>query len=148
LVLDWQQTRTGNVLFKREILEDMEKPFRQGFGSGAEDKDFFKRLIESGHIFTWCNEAVVYEVVPPERWKRRYLLKRALLQGQNQKYLADFRSIAKSIIAVPLYTFLLPFLLLIGHRMFMRYLLKLVDHVGKLVAVVGFKPLGDKYLTG
>jgi hypothetical protein len=105
-------------------------------------------MIEAGRVFTWCNEAVVHEVVPPERWKRGYLLKRALLRGQNEKHLADYRSIAKSVVAVPLYAFLLPFLLLLGQHFFMKYLIRLLDHAGKLLAMLGLKPLGDKYLNG
>ena len=38
--------------------------------------------IEQGHYFVWCNEAPVYETVPPERWKKSVILKRALLRGK------------------------------------------------------------------
>jgi hypothetical protein len=36
-----------------------------------------------GHVFRWCNEGLVYETVPQERWKRSYLVKRAMLRGRN-----------------------------------------------------------------
>ena len=147
-VLDWRETRTGNVLIKRTILNGLDEPFRRMFGSGAEDCDFFRRMIEVGRVFIWCNEAVVNEIVPPERWRRSYLVKKALLQGQNQRHLADFKSVAKSLVAIPVYAILLPVLLLVGQHAFMRYLLKLLDHTGKLVSLVGLKPLGDKYLAG
>ena len=76
-VLDWRQTRTGNAMLRRKILEPITVPFDPALGSGGEDQDFFRRMIAEGHRFIWCNEAVVYEVVPPERWNRSYLFRRA-----------------------------------------------------------------------
>lgn len=146
--LGWRETRTGNVLLRRQILEGHQEPFRTEFGNGGEDQDFFKRMMQEGRVFIWSNEAVVYEVVPPERWKRRYMLKRALLRGQNEKLLLNYRSIVKSVIAVPLYTLLLPFLLLMEHHILMTYSIRLFDHVGKLFAVIGLRPIGGKYLKG
>jgi succinoglycan biosynthesis protein ExoM len=146
--LSWQQTTTANVFFRRRILEGIEEPFRPQFGSGCEDNDFFKRMIEQGRVFIWCQEAVVHEFVPPQRWSRRYLFKRALLRGQNNRHFADFRGVAKSIIAVPVYGILLPLLLVLGHHLFMRYLIKLGDHAGKLLGLIGFRPMGNKYLAG
>jgi hypothetical protein len=46
-------------------------------------------------------------------------------------------AIMKSLIAVVVYASLLPFLHIGGHHLFMRYLIKLCDHVGGLVAVLG-----------
>jgi len=145
--ITWREGRTGNVLFKSQILADIPGPFRRQFGSGSEDTDFFRRMAERGRVFTWCNEAIVYEFVPPMRWKRSYMLKRALLRGQNQRHLGSFSGVAKSVVAVPLYMILLPFLLLFGQQLFMKYLIKLFDHTGKLLAVLGFTPLGNKYIT-
>ena len=98
-------------------------------------------------MFVWCQEAEVQEVVPPARWRRGYLFKRALLRGQNNRHFADFRSAAKSIIALPLYAVSLPVLLLLGHHLFMRYLIKIGDHAGKLLGLLGLQLMGDKYLT-
>ena len=147
-LLDWRETRTGNVLFRRQIVQGIEEPFRREFGNGGEDQDFFRQMMQKGHRFIWCNEAVAYEVVPPERCRRSYMLKRALLRGQNERHLLHARSIAKSTIAIPLYAVLLPFLLLFGQHVFMKYSIKLLDHTGKLAAVFGLKPLGKTYLSG
>lgn len=147
LVLDWRYTRTGNVLFRRAILDGVAEPFRKVLGNGGEDGDFFKRMIAQGRVFVWCNEAPVQEIVPPERWTRRYYLKRALLSGQNQRHHANVTSVAKSLVAFPAYTFMLPFLFLAGDHVAMRYLLKLAAHGGKLAGVSGFKPMGDRYFS-
>ncbi len=65
--LSWEQSRTGNVLFKKEILNSLNPPFRQKFGTAGEDMDFFRRAMNMGFSFVWCNEAVVYEVSPSSR---------------------------------------------------------------------------------
>jgi glycosyltransferase involved in cell wall biosynthesis len=148
VVLHWRQTRTGNVLLRREILDGVSAPFNREFGNGGEDQDFFRRMMAAGNRFVWCNEGVVYEIVPPERRTRRYLLKRALLRGQNEKLLLSAPSIAKSLLAVPLYAVSLPFIALRGEHAFMNYSIRLLDHVGKLCAAVGLRPVSGKYLNG
>ena len=82
-IVGWQESRTGNVLFRRSILDGTEEPFDSAFGTGGEDVDFFLRMAKRGCVFRWCNEGVVYETVPKERWTRTYMLKRALLRGRN-----------------------------------------------------------------
>lgn len=148
LVLQWWQTRTGNVLFRREILTGIIEPFRREFGNGGEDQDFFRRMMERGHRFVWCNEAAVYEVVPAERRSRRYFWRRALLRGQNEKLLLNPRSIAKSLLAVPFYLLSLPFVSMLGEHVLMDYSVRLLDHAGKLLVAVGVKPIRGKYLNG
>jgi succinoglycan biosynthesis protein ExoM len=146
--LHWRQARTGNVLFRKRILKDVQEPFRAQFGIGGEDQDFFERMMEAGHSFIWCDEAVAYEVVPPERWTRAYVLKRALLRGQNEcHHRPDPIGIVKSLIAAPLYALSLPVLLLASHHLFMRNLIRLCDHSGKILALVGFRPAGRTYVS-
>ena len=145
-VMPWQECRTGNVLFRRNILDSSATPFRQEFGRGGEDQDFFHRMIEQGHRFIWCNEAIVYEVVPPSRWSRRFMIHRALLRGRNTFRHPEnrLRNLLKSFIAVPAYALALPVLLLAGHHFFMKYLVKLADHVGRLLASVGLNPVTER----
>jgi succinoglycan biosynthesis protein ExoM len=137
--VNWDEARTGNVLFKREILNSVDIPFRSEFATAGEDVDFFRRMMEKGHAFIWCNEAVVYEVVPASRCTRSYLLKRALLRGSNfNKHPTDrLRNATKSMIAVPCYTLALPVLALFGQHLFLKYLIKLLDHGSRLLAYVG-----------
>jgi hypothetical protein len=133
---------------KREVFRVVYQPFRQEFRAG-EDKDFFRRAIEKGHVFVWCNEAVVYEVVPPARWKRTFMLRQALLRGASARLQPTLgaRDIAKSVIAVPTYTTALPFALVLGHHWFMTLLIKLCDHLGKLLALLGINPIKEPYVT-
>jgi succinoglycan biosynthesis protein ExoM len=148
LTLKWNQTSTANVLIAKRIIEGITEPFRREFGSGCEDLDFFKRMMALGRKFVWCNEAIVSEVIPPTRWTRQYLVRRALLRGRNGRALADRRAIAKALIAIPLYSAMLPGLALAGRHHLIAYLMKLGDHAGLLAGVLRLRVLGDKYLVG
>ena len=148
-VLKWTQGRTGNFLFRLKAVKDRNAAFDPRFGSGAEDQDFFRRMIEKGCIFKYCGEAVVHEYVPPVRWKRTFLLRRALLRGKVALHhpTSKAKSIVKSLLAVPAYTALLPFLLVVRHDIFMRFLIKDFDHIGKLIAACGIDIVRQKYVT-
>jgi glycosyltransferase involved in cell wall biosynthesis len=147
-IVDWREARTGNVLLKRHILELGVSPFRSEFKAG-EDQDFFRRMIEKGYAFIWSDQAMVYEAVPPLRWKRRYMLKRALLRGATARLQPNCGalSIAKSVIAVPVYIAGLPMACIFGHHHFMALLVRLFDHLGKLLALVGINPIKEQYVT-
>ena len=148
LVIDWRKGRTGNVLLKRRIFAGEAQPFRPEFLTG-EDQDFFRRMIEKGHVFIWCDEAVAYEVVPQMRWKRAFMLKRALLRGRISVVHPTFgrREIAKSVVAAPMYTVALPFALLLGPHRLMKCLISLCDHMGRLLALLGVNPVKEPYVT-
>jgi len=148
LVIDGRKGRTGNVLLKRSIFEGVDQPFRPEFRAG-EDQDFFRRMIEKGHVFIWCHEAVAFETVPPIRWNRRFMLRRALHRGSTSVLHPTFRvrDIAKSLIAVPAYTLVLPIAWLCGEYLLMRYLISLCDHLGKLLAILRLTPIRDQYVT-
>jgi glycosyltransferase involved in cell wall biosynthesis len=148
LVIDWRKGRTGNVLLKRRIFEAEAQPFRPEFLTG-EDQDFFRRMIAKGYVFVWCHEALAYETVPPIRWNRTFMLKRALLRGAVSLVhpTSGRTAIAKSVIAAPMYTAALPFALAMGQGRFMTCLVKLFDHIGRLLAVVGVNPVRQPYVT-
>ena len=144
--MQWNQCRTGNLLFRRRILEGTTQPFRAEFGTGGEDKDFFMRLTGQGCVFVWCNEAIAYETVLPSRYSRRCMIKRALLRGRiSLKFpVGRFRLLGRSAVAVPLYCMALPVLLLLGQHWFMRYCVKLCDHLGRILAVLGINPISER----
>lgn len=144
-VLHWRNTRTGNVLLRRGIFDNEERQFKREFGRGGEDTDFFRRMVAKGFRFIWCEEAPVYEAVTAQRCRRSFLLRRALLRGRQPYFTTiDF---AKSLVAVPLYTVALPFLLAAGHHLFMKYLIKDFDHIGRLLALCGIDVIKEKYVS-
>jgi len=147
-VLDKDKGRTGNVLLKRGVFDGQSQPFNPEFRGGG-DKEFFRRVINKGYRFIWSAEAVAFEVVPPVRWKRSFMLKRALFRGALVPLHPDFgwRQIAKSITAVCAYTLLLPFALLLGQHRFMAVMVSLCDHIGLLLALFGIRPFRQAYIT-
>jgi len=148
LVIDWRKGRTGNVLLRRAIFVQDEDPFRPEFLTG-EDQDFFRRMIERGHTFVWCHEAIAYEVVPPIRWKVSFMLRRALLRGRIsiEHPTTGPADILKSFLALPAYTLMLPCLLLAGRHHFMRFLVKICDHLGRIMAFLGLGRRAERYVT-
>jgi glycosyltransferase involved in cell wall biosynthesis len=149
LVIDGRKGRTGNVLLSKHVFAAAgTEPFRPEFRTG-EDQDFFRRMIEKGYVFIWCHEALAYETVLPVRWKRTFMLRRALLRGANSVEHPTFGAsdIAKSLLAVPAYSVTLPFALVLGQARFMAYLVSLFDHLGRLLAVLGINPIKEQYVT-
>jgi glycosyltransferase involved in cell wall biosynthesis len=146
--VEWHGARTGNVLLKREVIAGDAAPFRPEFRAG-EDQDFFRRKIEEGRVFVWSAEAEAFEVVPPARWKRSYLLRKALLRGATAGLQpgCGIASIAKSLMAVLLYSMALPFALIAGQHHFMTLLVKICDHSGKLLIVMGINPIRGEYIA-
>jgi len=81
-VMTVRETRTGNVLLKREIFDDPDNRFDPQFGrSGGEDVWFFHKVTAKGRVFVWCEEAPVYESIPAERRTEAYYLKRSIRIG-------------------------------------------------------------------
>jgi hypothetical protein len=119
--------------------------FNPDFATGGEDVDFFRRASRAGRTFIWCEDAPVYELVPEARLRRRYHLKRALLQGSvSLKYATEHASVpgvlrvaAKALAAILVYTFALPLLFLLGEHVGMKFLIKDCHHIGRLLAILG-----------
>jgi glycosyltransferase involved in cell wall biosynthesis len=147
-VVRWEDSRTGNALLRRRVVAADAAPFRPEFRAG-EDQDFFRRKIEAGLRFIWTADAIVFETIPPARWKRTYILRKALIQGATAALQpnCDAKNIAKSLIAVPLYTLIVPFAFLAGQSRLMTLLIKLFDHSGKLLMLAGLNPIREEYVS-
>ena len=143
--VEWQEARTGNVLIRYDLVKGDPTPFRQEFRAG-EDQDFFRRKIAEGRRFIWCAEAEAFETVPPARWKKKYLLRKALLRGATAGLQTNALGVAKSVVAVPLYSLALPFALVAGQHRFMTLLVKICDHMGKLLILAGINPIQEEYV--
>jgi glycosyltransferase involved in cell wall biosynthesis len=139
-IKDTRHMRTGNVLIRRSMIEENEAVFDPAFGIiGGEDQDFFRRKIVRGYTFVWCDEAIINETFPADRFKRTYFLRRALRRGATQTKLGKMTilSLLKSLAAVVLYTSVLPIFLVTSHHRFMKFLIKDCDHIGNLLAACG-----------
>jgi hypothetical protein len=48
------------------------------------------------------------------------------------------------LLAVPLYGLALPVLLIAGQHVFMKYLIKFMDHAGRLLALIDLNPVRER----
>jgi succinoglycan biosynthesis protein ExoM len=68
---------TCNTLLRRATCLAGDAPFDPRFGrSGGEDTDLFHRLAQADRKIVWCAEALVHDLVPPDRTGFDYMLYR------------------------------------------------------------------------
>lgn len=148
MTLNWSQTRTGNALLKHELFAEDENPFNPECLEGS-DQEFFRRMMGRGHVFVWCDEAVVFEDVPPARWTRSFLIRRATFRGvfAVRNHALALKPIVISLLAAPAYAALLPVGLIAGQAVFMKYVFKFCYHLGRLLGLIGINPIRKPYVT-
>ena len=151
-ILKWHQTRTGNVLLKRRVFDEHNLRFDLKFKTSSSDRAFFKGAIRLGYKFIAVEEAPVYETVPPERWKKSYYIKRSLAHGYNTycfsiKGASPLRQIGtaiRSLIALTLYTLVLPLGMILGPAWYLKLLEKGAHHLSQLLARVGIELIRER----
>lgn len=144
-LLHWNQTRTGNVLLKRDVFDAHGLRFDPSFRTGGSDQEFFRQAMARGCRFVAVEEAPVYEVVPPARWTRAYWVRRALVNGFNAKVYADramgpARRVGltlKSAAGAVVYVLALPVCALLGQHRFVACLEKGAYHLSRACASFG-----------
>jgi hypothetical protein len=140
-------TRTGNVLLWKYLFVPGDVWFDPAYGRiGGGDAEFFDRMMKKGRRFAWCDEAPVYETVPELRQKRMYYIRRAFVRGMTNARNNALLSMGtvKSVTAVAAYSCLLPVFAITSHGLFMKYLIKECDHIGKILAYVGVTPVRER----
>lgn len=150
-VLNYMQTRSGNVLIKRSILDGISVPFPPEMGrEGGEDMAFFKNVIAKGSIIVWCEEAPAYENIEHVRFKRIYYIDKYLRIGgltgelyKNARF-EKWKYIWRSGYCALFYTFLACVSLLFAHHVFMRSTVKLTYHVGIIIGCFGIVPVRER----
>lgn len=146
-ILNWDQTRTGNVLLKREVFDRHGLRFDLKWRTSGSDRAFFKEALAKGHRLIAVKEAQVYETVPPARWMKSYYLRRALVQGYNaHKNMAGeslgLRRIPlflKLAAASGIYALSVPFALCAGTHVFVKVLERGGHHLSQLFAEFGIE---------
>jgi len=144
-LLMWDQTRTGNVLLKKDVFDEHQLCFDLKYKTSGSDKEFFREAMAMGYRFIAVEEAPVYEVVPPERQTKSYYLRRAVLQASNERrYMAPLlRGLSKvsapmkAMAALMVYTLILPFSAFKGSHSAMKYAEKAAYHASWLLAMLG-----------
>ena len=146
-LLHWDQTRTGNVLLKKEVFDKHNIYFDLKCKTSGSDRVFFKDAMQVGYRFIAVEEAPVYEIVPPERQTKSYYLKRSLLHGLNahrnsvgrMRGLSQVTVPLKSTVALFTYTIAVPFCVCIGSHVLMNCLERGCHHLSRLLAMLGIE---------
>lgn len=138
------ELRTGNAMLSSAVFEGMGSPFLPEKGkTGGEDDDFFMRAMKRGNRFVWCEEAPVYEIVYPDRWKRMYYVKRNFLIGaltgnqMRKKPIKNLPSLTKSLAFLVFSFALAPVFLIPGQHAFMRHIFRMCYHVSYVSSYLG-----------
>ena len=75
---------TNNLLLDLHEIRRMRLTFDVSLGlTGGSDTLFTRSIVTAGGRLTWCDEAVVIDVVPESRLTREWVLRRALRSGNS-----------------------------------------------------------------
>ena len=75
---------TNNLIIDLEQLREIGVRFDNRFGlTGGSDTLFSLQLGQHGRTLTWCDEAIVYDIVPEARSTRTWVLRRARRTGNS-----------------------------------------------------------------
>jgi len=75
---------TNNLLLDMNQVRSFGLEFDERFGlSGGSDTLFTRQLHAAGGVMIWCDEALVYDIVPEHRLTRRWVLQRAFRSGNT-----------------------------------------------------------------
>jgi succinoglycan biosynthesis protein ExoM len=79
-----QLAATNNLLLDLRRVRALGLSFDLRFGlSGGSDTLFAMALDRAGERMVWCDEAIVYDVVPPARATRTWVMQRAYRMGNS-----------------------------------------------------------------
>jgi hypothetical protein len=68
---------TGNAILDLDVVRDLDLRFDEELNEvGGEDTILFSNLLEAGYRIAWCESALVYERVPADRARLKWLLLR------------------------------------------------------------------------
>jgi succinoglycan biosynthesis protein ExoM len=151
-LMRWEQTYAGNALLKATVCSVHNVRFDESYTIGGEDRTFFKSAIDVGCRFVAVEEGTVYETVPPERWMKKYYLRRAFVNGFNAHKaergrgwsVSRIMTSLKSVAAVCVYTVALPFASLFGAHVFVTVLEKGGHHLSRLFATFHVQLLKER----
>lgn len=75
---------TNNLLLDMHVVRRLGLEFDVDLGlTGGSDTLFTRKIRDAGALLTWCDEAIVIDVVPASRLTRSWVLRRALRSGNS-----------------------------------------------------------------
>lgn len=144
--LRWDDTRTGNVLMRRDVVTRNDLYFDESCTTSGSDKEFFREAMDRGCRFVAVAEAPVFETVTPERQTKVYYFRRYRIQASNERkfrapMLRGFARVSaplRAVAALSAYSAALPLAMLRGTHVALPVALKAVYHGSWLLTMLGF----------
>jgi succinoglycan biosynthesis protein ExoM len=145
-LLDWNDTRTGNVLVRTDVFSATNLCFDENCKTSGSDKEFFREAMDRGCRFVAVAEAPVFETVPPERQTKSYYVRRHRIQASNERKfraptlrgVSKITAPLKALIALATYSAVLPLSAALGSHVAFPLALKAVYHGSWLLTMLGF----------
>jgi succinoglycan biosynthesis protein ExoM len=144
--IDAAEASTSNALVRRTLFA--ERSFDPAWGrTGGSDVELFDRMLAAGARFLWCDEALVWETIPPRRHCLGWLSQRAFrggvgftrLQRQHRRSGAVSRGLPRALLALAVLAPALPVSLLGGRAAAARVWLRICTQIGHLWAFAGLR---------
>lgn len=135
---------TSNTFINLQSIKNIR--FNQNFNTyGGEDVTFFNEVKrETNCVLGWCSDAIVYEIIPEERTKVRWFLKRAYNNGVSDVLTDKGNGEYVNIILKIIYNFLVGTIFLpicfLGNKYFViKVLSKLYRSIGSMYSLLFIK---------
>lgn len=145
---------TSNCFIKSSLLKIKPLPFDPKYGlTGGEDTHLFHGLRKEGANFVSCREAIVNDIIPEERIRIKWLIKKSYQTGNTAtrrmielaeyKFLKRIFLLFKAIIFLVIsFLFFLICFPVIDYRI--KWMLKTISNLGHITAALGYNYFGYK----
>jgi len=137
---------TNNVLIRAEILQPYNPVFDNRFAfTGGEDAHLFMRLYRAGYKIIWADEAIVYDWIPEERTKSKWVLERyrhmwsihSLVEKElDPSWKIKLMRIVKGLALIIIGIFRLPSTLIFGRQGLFSSLIYIYKGMGTFVGLL------------
>jgi succinoglycan biosynthesis protein ExoM len=135
---------TGNTLVDRDLFIKHKFLFDKNYGlTGGEDTALFQKIKKRGFKLIWCDDAIVTEVITPNRLTEKWILSRAFRGGQTfarvyvpeMSFLSKIHWFARRLIFILTCMLFLPISWLGGYPLMLRCLQKLASNTGQIMGL-------------
>lgn len=138
---------TNNVLVKAEVLRQYDPVFDNRFAfTGGEDSHLFMRLHQAGYKIIWSDEAIVYDWLPSDRTKPKWILERcrhmysiySLLEAElYPSFKVQLIRVLKGLTLIVAGIVGLPFSLIFGKQGIFKALMFIYKGSGTIIGLLG-----------
>ena len=138
---------TNNVLIRAAILQGYNPVFDNRFAfTGGEDSHLFMRLHKAGYKIVWADEAIVYDWLPGDRTKPKWILGRyrhgysmhSLIEKELYPSLSmQLIRVLKGLLLIVIGIARLPLALIFGRQGIFKSLIYIYKGTGTFIGLLG-----------